>query len=153
MDINILLYVSFLVLCVTLTLTESKVEQSEDGTEGKISFSTPDLNDEEEHSPFMPTQLKCDACRVIVHKLYEKFTDVNKKRKSLKYKLPESEVLDATEAICGDKDTFDGYGIKEVKKVSKVLFLYQIIPKCKAWIKSNFRHQSDYILPIDLKLP
>ena len=44
---------------------QSVVEQAEDGSSGSIKFSTPDLNDEEAHSPWMPDMLKCDACRVV----------------------------------------------------------------------------------------
>lgn len=46
-----------------------KVEQAEDGSSGTISFSTPDLSDEDSHSPFMPDALRCDACRAIAYQV------------------------------------------------------------------------------------
>ena len=43
-------------------------EKMPDGTT-KMSFSTPDLDDDEAHSPFMPDRLKCDACMIIAHQV------------------------------------------------------------------------------------
>ena len=54
---------------VNLVVSQAKMEQSDDGTSGKLSFSTPDLNDEEAHSQFMPEQLKCDGCTVVALKV------------------------------------------------------------------------------------
>ena len=56
-----------LVFCGLLgcVICQSKVTQSDDGSSGTISFQTPDLNDEEGHSPWMPDLLRCDACRVV----------------------------------------------------------------------------------------
>ena len=51
--------------CIAGVIGQSKVTTSDDGQEGTISFSTPDLNDEESHSPWMPDQLKCDACKIV----------------------------------------------------------------------------------------
>ncbi len=45
--------------------SQSKVVQSEDGTAGTIKFSTPSMDDDEAHSPWMPDMLKCDACRAV----------------------------------------------------------------------------------------
>ncbi len=45
--------------------SQSKVVQSEDGSAGTIKFSTPDLDDDDAHSPWMPDILKCDACRAV----------------------------------------------------------------------------------------
>ena len=56
----------FIIYCfIKLSLEQSVVEESDDGNSGTISFKTPDLSDEESHSPWMPSQLKCDACRGI----------------------------------------------------------------------------------------
>ena len=48
---------------------QAVVEQAEDGNSGKISFSTPNLSDEESHSPWMPYELRCDACRAIAYQV------------------------------------------------------------------------------------
>jgi hypothetical protein len=48
-----------------LTYCQTKVTKSDDGMSGSISFKTPDLNDEEGHSPFVPDHLKCDACKAV----------------------------------------------------------------------------------------
>ena len=39
-----------------------------DGTT-KMSFSTPDMDDDEAHSMFMPDMLKCDACTIIAYQV------------------------------------------------------------------------------------
>ena len=59
--------VPFLVISVFIgcALGQSKVIQSEDGTAGTIKFSTPNLDDDDAHSPWMPDMLKCDACRAV----------------------------------------------------------------------------------------
>ena len=53
-----------LAACVSV-YGQSKVSQAEDGQSGSISFKTPNLSDEESHSPWMPDMLRCDACRVV----------------------------------------------------------------------------------------
>ena len=59
--------VPFLVISgfVGYVLGQSKVIQSEDGTAATIKFSTPNLDDDDAHSPWMPDMLKCDACRAV----------------------------------------------------------------------------------------
>ena len=54
---------------VSLLVAQSKVEQSEDGSSGTISFSTPDLSDDDAHSPWVPDQMKCDACRAVSYQV------------------------------------------------------------------------------------
>ena len=56
------LAISVFVGCV---FGQSKVVQSEDGTAGTIKFSTPNLDDDDAHSPWMPDMLKCGACRAL----------------------------------------------------------------------------------------
>ena len=45
------------------------MEMDDDGLSGKISFTTPDLSDDDSHSPWMPDQLKCDACTGIAYQV------------------------------------------------------------------------------------
>ncbi len=52
-------------LIISNVSCQSKVVQSEDGTAGTIKFSTPNLDDDDAHSPWMPDTLKCDACRAV----------------------------------------------------------------------------------------
>jgi len=111
----------FITICslstFALAASQTVVDTADDGSSGTLSFSTPSLNDEESHSPWIPDAMKCDACSAVAYQFYSKFTDFNKKHKSLKYNLPESEVLDITEALCPNRDLWQAYGIKEVKKV------------------------------------
>lgn len=97
------------------------MEMDDDGLSGKISFSTPDLSDDDSHSPWMPDQLKCDACTGIAYQIWSMFDAYNQKRPSLKYNIKESELLDMTEELCIDtKGIWQGYGMKEVKKVKRI---------------------------------
>lgn len=43
----------------------------ESGKMSKMSFTTPDLSEEESHSQFLPDQLKCDGCRAVIHQVGE----------------------------------------------------------------------------------
>ncbi|CAH1795509.1 unnamed protein product [Owenia fusiformis] len=121
--ISSILALSFMVIFLssfnlTFVRCQGKVEQSEDGKSGKLSFSTPDLSDEEAHSQFMPEQLKCDGCRIIAYQLYTKFDQFNSIRPSLKYKIKESDYLDLIEQVCQYK--YDDYGVKEVNRVKRL---------------------------------
>ena len=41
-----------------------------DGPEGrKLTFKAPNVSEEEKHSHFMPEELKCDACRIVVYQV------------------------------------------------------------------------------------
>lgn len=90
-----------------------------DGTQ-KMTFKPPNVSDEEKHSNFMPEQLKCDACRIVAYQLYINFKQFNKAHKNYKNNLPESEILDIVDGVCNDKETFNTYGIKEVKGVNRL---------------------------------
>lgn len=61
---------ALILLIVSKELTcQSVVEENEDGTEGSISFKTPDLSDEISNNPWMPSELKCDSCRAIAYQV------------------------------------------------------------------------------------
>ena len=108
-------------------------ERMPDGTT-KMSFESPDLSEEEQHSQFIPEVLKCDACTVVAYQvtfisffwwkhleklqkenvdltrslcfqLHKSFEEFNRLHKYLKYDVPESEVLDMFETTCS-LDTF-----------------------------------------------
>ncbi len=61
-------------LIISSVSCQSKVVQSEDGTAGTIKFSTPNLDDDDAHSPWMPDQLKCDACRAVAFSVSSNYT-------------------------------------------------------------------------------
>ena len=44
-----------------------KVHESGFASSGKLSYSTPDLDDEDHHSMHMPDQLLCDACQILAY--------------------------------------------------------------------------------------
>ncbi|XP_038060356.1 marginal zone B- and B1-cell-specific protein-like, partial [Patiria miniata] len=97
---------------------DAEVYDSGFASSGKMSFTTPDLDDEDHHSLHMPDQLLCDACQILAHMFETKFDKMNEKRPSLKKKLPESDVLDAVDDICNDE--FNLVGIKEIKGVKRL---------------------------------
>lgn len=81
----------------------------------KISFKSPELNEEEQFSTHMPGGLECDACTAIA---YQMKTQLEKAEIGGK-RMKESEYLDVFETICSGK-TWDGYGLKEVKGVNRL---------------------------------
>lgn len=79
---------------------------------GTINFSTPDLDDEDYHSPHLPPAMKCDACNILTEMMKERFDKANEKRPSLKRKLPESDLIDIFEELCNDQ--YNNVGVKEI---------------------------------------
>ena len=69
MEIMYQLFILSFTIVIALVKAQSKVETSEDGSSGTITFSTPDLSDDEAHSPWVPDQLRCDACRVVAYQV------------------------------------------------------------------------------------
>lgn len=90
------------------------------GQDGKMTFKTPNITDEEAHSNFLPEQLKCDACRIVAYQLHLKFKTFNEMHRHYNYNLPESEIIDIIDDVCNNKDTFNTYGIKEVKGINRL---------------------------------
>jgi len=70
------------------------------------TLKLPDPNTEEGSSPHTPSELRCDACRIIAHLLFEAFNRTSHR------KLSESDVLEVAESVCHSK--FDRYGITEI---------------------------------------
>lgn len=48
---------------------QGSVKQADDGMSGTIKFGPPDMSDEMANSPFVPDELKCDACRSIAYQV------------------------------------------------------------------------------------
>lgn len=65
----------------------------------KLRFTPPDLDDEEERSPFLPQAMMCDGCRAVAYQLHKAFENVHQHRKSQEFRLTESEVLDITGTV------------------------------------------------------
>lgn len=63
------LILSVIFLIQVQGLGHSEVETDDDGTSGTIKFSTPDLTSDEAHSPWVPDDLKCDACRAVAYQV------------------------------------------------------------------------------------
>ena len=91
----------------------ASVDESNDKKSGVINFSTPDLSDEEAHSRFMPTGLKCDGCLVVAYQLSLGFNKEQSRNPSKR--LAESQIVDVTDAVCSEG--FEHYGLKEYKGV------------------------------------
>jgi len=84
---------------------------------GKMTFSSPQLSDEETHSNFMPANLRCDACTAVAHQLTVALKKAESRTKTKK--LKESEYLDVFEKTCGS-DTYQDYGLKQVEGVNRL---------------------------------
>ncbi len=58
-------------LCVALCMVYSTYAQPPQGNFEKMSFKTPEMTEEEQHSMFMPDsgRLQCDACVVISYQV------------------------------------------------------------------------------------
>ena len=54
---------------VTYLHGQGVVDQADDGMSGTIKFGPPDMSDEMTNSPFVPDELKCDACRSIAYQV------------------------------------------------------------------------------------
>nr|CAB3264169.1 marginal zone B- and B1-cell-specific protein-like [Phallusia mammillata] len=97
---------------------------SNDGTSGSISFGPPDLSDEETQANYMPTNLRCDACKAIASRFSTTLQGVIDKYKSVKEgkkDLSEDRILELFETICSDKD-WSSYGIKEIDGVKHLAY-------------------------------
>jgi len=111
------------VWCIVVILSTLGAFGDEDvGVAGgkKLTFKTPKLSSEEAYSRHIPQHLKCDACRVVAFQLYSKFKEFNRLHKHLNYNVPESEIIDMTESVCTNPETFNGYGLKEVDGVNRL---------------------------------
>ncbi|ELU07451.1 hypothetical protein CAPTEDRAFT_226465 [Capitella teleta] len=95
-------------------------EDDEDTNSGTIKFSSPDLSDDEAHSPWVPDTLKCDACKAVAFQLTTNFDKFNKFNAHYKFNLPESEVIEICEETCLGENVWNQYGIKEIKKVKRL---------------------------------
>ncbi|XP_031555428.1 marginal zone B- and B1-cell-specific protein-like [Actinia tenebrosa] len=105
----------FLLLCVFFVLTRAQEQQ-------KMTFETPKMTEEEQHSPHTPSsfEIQCDSCTAIAYKLTQALAAAEAKRPSLKGKpLSESEYLDIIEGVCESK-AWDDYGIKTVNGVNRI---------------------------------
>jgi len=71
--------------CTCTDFAGASVDESDDGKSGVINFSTPDLSDEEAHSRFMPTGLKCDGCLVVAYQVRCKKGEGAWRNRSLRY--------------------------------------------------------------------
>lgn len=87
------------------------------GQEGeKMTFTMPEVTEEEQHSMHIPSNMACDACTAVAYQvsLHLKKAEA-KKRKP----LIESEYLDLFDWIC-HTNTFNDYGIKAVNGVNRL---------------------------------
>ena len=54
----------FAVVC-----SQTKISVSPDAGSEKLSFKTPELDDEEGNSPWIPDNLRCDACKAVAYQV------------------------------------------------------------------------------------
>ncbi|XP_076453461.1 marginal zone B- and B1-cell-specific protein-like [Babylonia areolata] len=102
----------------------SVVEEEEDPDEGettvlppgmqKLSFKPANLTEEDHHSLHMPSDLMCDGCRVVAHIVAKRLNRIQSRYKE-GHRLLESDVIDILDNACRDEDSFNEYGVKEVK--------------------------------------
>ena len=70
--------------------------QLESGTQ-KLTFKPPQLSEEEESSPLIPDQMRCDGCWAVAHQMHLASQAAHKNFKPSR-RLRESDVLDITGA-------------------------------------------------------
>ena len=89
--------------CMCTDFAGASVDESNDKKSGVINFSTPDLSDEEAHSRFMPTGLKCDGCLVVAYQVRckKKHDEINRRYVSCLYLKPLTRYQQSTKTTRG----------------------------------------------------
>ncbi|EDV19587.1 Marginal zone B- and B1-cell-specific protein [Trichoplax sp. H2] len=83
---------------------------------GGIKFSTPDLTDEDYHSPTVPLQYRCAVCQAVAYQL-EKALEKEQIKLIGRKRLSEVVYIDVLDKKCNGE--WDGYGIKKVNGVNR----------------------------------
>ena len=60
----------------------------------KMSFTPPELSEEDKHQVHMPEYLRCDGCKAVSYSIHKAFEDRHKHIKDPQWKLQEGDVLD-----------------------------------------------------------
>ena len=87
--------------CMCTDFAGASVDESNDKKSGVINFSTPDLSDEEAHSRFMPTGLKCDGCLVVAYQVRCKKKKIDRRYVSCLYLKPLTRYQQSTKTTRG----------------------------------------------------
>lgn len=85
------------------------------GRQEKISFTPPELSEEEQLSHVMSKPLRCDACKAVATQTYLALKTL--KNKKGKTKIKEFEYTAVLDRICTDK-VYENYGAKQVDGVT-----------------------------------
>ena len=56
-------------VCLLAAVVHGAIELGGKGQPTKMTFKTPQLDDEEAHSIYLPERLKCDACIAVAHQV------------------------------------------------------------------------------------
>lgn len=90
----------------------------------KMVFETPNMSEEEQHSPHTPKafEITCDSCTAIAYQLTKALQKAERLRAKSKQSKPlsESEVLDVFETVCEDDKIWNEYGIKTVRGTNRL---------------------------------
>jgi len=125
----VFLFTVYVVLCDQAT--EDDVANDIERDEGKkpalppgaqsMSFSQPDLSEEEQKSHHFPGRYRCEACQIVVHNLGTDFQTAESKipKKKKRKVLGDIDILETVENVC-EKEKFDPYSIQEFN--GKVMF-------------------------------
>lgn len=79
-----------------------------DGGDGMMSFTPPELSEEEEHATNIPKHFRCDGCIIAAHAMATSITTMETHKGS---PLSESHLYTATDRGCGSK-TYQEIGVK-----------------------------------------
>ena len=60
----------------------------------KLSFTPPQLSEEEQHSAHMPEYLKCDGCLAVSFTLHRAFEDKHKNIKDQTWRMDDGDVME-----------------------------------------------------------
>jgi hypothetical protein len=72
---------------------DMKVEKDVGGMQ-KMTFTPPQMSEEDNHAIHMPDYLKCDGCMAVSFSLHRAFENEHKKHVNFEWRLSEAELLE-----------------------------------------------------------
>lgn len=103
----------FAVACAVAASVPSAGAQPEHAE--SLSFTPPQLSDEEQEAHGTPASMRCDACVAITWNIFQRFLKAEAllPRSRENSKLYESELFEITDEVC-ERRVFNNYGVKTV---------------------------------------
>ena len=79
--------------CCTVT-NGQEVEIEDGGNRRRMTFTPPNLSEEDQHGIHLPQDLKCDGCMAVSFTIHKAFRDKHRNIKDQLRKMPEEDVLE-----------------------------------------------------------